>query len=66
MYVCVCNAVPDRAIVRAIDRGVATLDGLMAELGVATACGSCEEAVRQMLSERLRVLGLEEWVVSAA
>ncbi|MEA5445232.1 (2Fe-2S)-binding protein [Gammaproteobacteria bacterium AB-CW1] len=57
MYVCVCNAVSDRAILAAIDEGAHSLPCLMDRLGVATACGTCEEAVREQLVSRLRQLG---------
>ncbi len=66
MYVCVCNAVRDREIQRALDRGIDSFDGLMKELGVGMGCGSCEEAVREMLAERLRAMGFGDWVSSAA
>lgn len=66
MYVCVCHAVRDRELLQAIDRGIDSFEGLMDELGLATACGGCEEAARQMLAERLRVLGMDDWAISAA
>lgn len=66
MYVCVCNAVSDRAIHRAIDHGAHTLQDLVEELGVAMGCGSCESAVRQMLAERVRSLGYHGMLAGTA
>lgn len=66
MYVCVCTAVSDRAIHRAIDHGAHTLQDLMDELGVAMGCGSCESAVRQMLAERVRSLGYQDMLATSA
>jgi bacterioferritin-associated ferredoxin len=66
MYICVCNAVSDRHVIEAVRGGVSSFDELMVELGVATACGSCEDAVRQTLSEQLQRLRIELPLHSAA
>jgi len=51
MYVCVCNAVTDRQIRRAVRCGVVTFGQLQFELAVATCCGRCESTARQVLAE---------------
>ena len=66
MYVCICNAVSDRAIVNAIDTGARSLECLVDRLEVATGCGSCEVAVREHLARRLAELGLSEFLEHAA
>lgn len=66
MYICVCNAVSDKAILGAIDAGARSFSALMEELGVATACGSCESAVREHLARRLHALGHDELLDSVA
>jgi len=66
MYICVCNAVSDRAIKAAIDAGATSFESLMDELGVATACGSCESAVRAELRGRLEALGLFDFLTADA
>ena len=53
MYVCVCNAVTDRDIRRAADRGVTTLEQLSIQLKVATCCGRCESCARRVLDQAL-------------
>jgi bacterioferritin-associated ferredoxin len=49
MYVCVCNAVPERAINDAMAEGASTLESLRARLGVGAGCGHCDEIVESML-----------------
>ena len=49
MYVCVCNAVPERAVHQAMAEGVSTIGALRAQLGVATGCGCCGEAIQALL-----------------
>jgi len=40
MYVCICNAVTERAVRDAAARGIDTLDALTAETGSGACCGS--------------------------
>ena len=51
MYVCICNAITDKQIRKAAKAGITDLRALQAELGVATGCGSCEGAAREILAE---------------
>ena len=51
MYVCVCNAVTDRQIRRAVRNGVLTFERLQLELAVSTCCGRCEPFARAVLAE---------------
>ncbi len=41
MYVCVCNAVTESQVLRAVEQGVRNLRGLQARLGIALECGRC-------------------------
>jgi bacterioferritin-associated ferredoxin len=43
MYICICNALRDRDIARAVQGGAATVDEAYAACGTATACGQCRE-----------------------
>ncbi|AFK61103.1 hypothetical protein TKWG_02345 [Advenella kashmirensis WT001] len=43
MYICICNAVTEDAVVSAISQGASTLSDLQRELGVATNCGCCAQ-----------------------
>jgi NAD(P)H-nitrite reductase large subunit len=47
--ICHCNVVRDRAIVKAIHRGAATLDDVRTACDAATRCGGCEDAVVDLL-----------------
>jgi len=41
MYICICNAVNDKAIRKAVDDGVNSWKELVRNLNVATQCGRC-------------------------
>lgn len=49
MYVCVCNAVTERQIRKAMDEGVRTLRELRQTLGVAADCGRCARCAHDCL-----------------
>ncbi len=49
MIVCVCKAVNDRAIRRAVADGHDTIDALQFELGVGINCGKCVSAACEVL-----------------
>lgn len=51
MYVCLCNKVTDRQIIRAHKKGARSIDCLKEELQVATTCGSCIEHAQMILDE---------------
>ena len=49
MYVCICNAVTDRDIMKAIDEGVSTVEGLGDALNVGTCCGRCKSCAEGLI-----------------
>jgi len=49
MYVCVCNAVTESQVIRAVEEGVRNLRGLQARLGVALECGRCASYAHGLL-----------------
>ena len=51
MYVCVCNAVTEAEIQKAIDEGAETLKDLREKLLVTGNCGSCLSTVQQCLEQ---------------
>jgi len=53
VYICICKAVTDTAIRRAVDEGVATLPELSLKTGAGTQCGTCLPKARQVLDEAL-------------
>jgi bacterioferritin-associated ferredoxin len=51
MYVCVCNAVTDRAVREAAAAGVRCLGELTMRTGCAGTCGSCADLAEQVLRD---------------
>jgi bacterioferritin-associated ferredoxin len=51
MFICVCNAITDRQVRQCAELGVTSLEALRETLSVATCCGRCETAVRELLQE---------------
>src|SRR5260363_419233 len=54
MIICVCQSVSDREVRAAIRNGVTSLEQLQLELGVASGCGKCTNAVCEMLIQTRR------------
>lgn len=53
MYVCICNAVTERAVAGAVADGCRTLRELRESLDVGTCCGRCVEHAREVLDATL-------------
>jgi len=51
MYVCVCRAITETKVRKAIKGGCCNKAGLREKLGVGTVCGKCVPMARQMLEE---------------
>ncbi len=51
MYVCVCNAVTDRAIQAAAAQGVTTVEELTRRTGCGDCCGTCVDLAGEILAE---------------
>ena len=59
MYICLCNAITDRQIVRAAEEGARSDEDLANELGVGTGCGRCRSCAKALLVETVnRITGL--------
>ena len=57
MYVCVCHAVTDSAIHKAVDNGASSFRELSFATGCGTQCGSCVVLARKEMNEALSDLG---------
>jgi len=57
MYVCICGAVTDSAIRRAVADGARSLRDLSARTGCSTQCGRCVPVAREILDEALAEIG---------
>ncbi len=53
MYICVCKAVTDGQIVKAIENGACTRKHLTQCLGVGKDCGKCNKEVGSLLQQTL-------------
>ncbi len=51
MIVCLCKAVTDRDVARAIDGGARTVDEVTRCTGAGTGCGACREAIGCAVSQ---------------
>jgi len=49
MYICICKDVTDRQIRDAIDQGARTMRDLNRQLNVASQCGKCACAAKQIM-----------------
>jgi bacterioferritin-associated ferredoxin len=51
VYICICNAVTDKAVAQCAKDGARSLEDLTAKLGVAAGCGRCSECALDLLRE---------------
>jgi len=51
MYICICNAVTDKDIEKAIDNGACSMNDLSKQLKVGTCCGRCKSCAKKMLNK---------------
>ena len=51
MYVCICNAVTEKAVRECVAGGCCSLDELAMELGVGAGCGRCRDCATDVLRE---------------
>ena len=62
LYICICNAVTEKAVRECARNGACSIDELAYELGVGAGCGRC----RDCASEVLRDARTTESVAAAA
>jgi bacterioferritin-associated ferredoxin len=53
MYVCVCHAVTDKDICKAVERGACSLTDVQNELPVGSCCGRCQDTAKSVVDEYL-------------
>lgn len=51
MYICLCNAITDRQIIRAAELGARSTNDLAQDLGVGLGCGRCMSCAKTLLVE---------------
>lgn len=52
MYVCICNQVTDKDILKAVENGANSLKDLANELKVASCCGRCATCAKGLLQQQ--------------
>jgi bacterioferritin-associated ferredoxin len=51
MYICICNAITEKAVRECAQQGACSLDELAVELGVGSGCGRCRDCASEVLRE---------------
>ena len=65
MYICLCNAITDRDIVKAAEQGACSSEDLAHELGVGLGCGRCISCAKSILSDALAQRGCAPTAVTS-
>ena len=58
MYICICHAVNDSTIRKAVHEGASSFRELSFSTGCGTQCGSCVPLVREIMNGALTDLGV--------
>ena len=51
MYICICNAITEKAVRECARQGARSVDQLASELGVGAGCGRCRDCANEVLRE---------------
>ncbi|HKQ28306.1 MAG TPA: (2Fe-2S)-binding protein [Burkholderiales bacterium] len=51
MYICICNAVTQKAVEQCAREGARSVEDLAAQLGVGAGCGRCRECAMEILGD---------------
>jgi bacterioferritin-associated ferredoxin len=51
MYICLCNAITEKAVRDCARQGACSLDQLASELGVGSGCGRCRDCANEVLRD---------------
>jgi len=51
LYICICNAVTEKAVRDCASKGACSLDQLAFELGVGSGCGRCRDCASDVLRD---------------
>ena len=60
MYICLCNAITDRQVIQAAERGARSAEDLAQHLGLGLGCGRCISCAKEVLGETLARLATPE------
>jgi bacterioferritin-associated ferredoxin len=51
LYICICNAVTEKAVRECARNGACSLEELSFELGVGSGCGRCRDCASELLRD---------------
>jgi bacterioferritin-associated ferredoxin len=51
MYICICNAITEKAVRECAQQGACSVDQLAIELGVGSGCGRCRDCANEVLRD---------------
>ncbi len=51
MYICICNAITEKAVRDCARQGACSVDQLAFELGVGSGCGRCRDCANEVLRD---------------
>jgi bacterioferritin-associated ferredoxin len=60
MYVCICKAVCEKRVRQAIESGAETVSAVGRACGAGTDCGSCQDAIEDLLDEAGQLRALDD------
>lgn len=60
VFVCICKAVNDKSIRRAVDEGARCIEDLEQDLGVGSSCGRCRVHAEAVIKDQLNASGPSE------
>jgi bacterioferritin-associated ferredoxin len=58
MYICICNAITEKAVRECARQGACSVDQLASELGVGSGCGRCRDCADEVLRDVQATEGL--------
>ena len=64
MYICICNAITERQIVRAAEQGARSPQDLAHGLGVGLGCGRCVTCAKALLVETVERISAGDCAIS--
>jgi bacterioferritin-associated ferredoxin len=51
LYICICNAITEKAVRECARKGACSIEELTVELGVAAGCGRCRDCASDLLRD---------------
>ena len=62
--ICLCEGVSERKVARAVDHGATTLEAVGEACGAGTGCGTCRQAIDDIIVTRVAVEPRAAWAIA--